>query len=77
MKIKLELKPQKPVKKYPYIGIHESDLNRPDPLIVYFTADGVGIALCVNEGCEPRGYCTSWDEKSFERYQGMITLQND
>lgn len=75
MKIKIER--QKPVRKYPYIGIHKSDLNRPDPLIVYFTADGRGIALCVNDGCAPRGYCSDWEEKSFERYQGTITLQND
>jgi len=75
MKIKIE--PQKPVKKYPYIGIHEADLDRPDPLIVYFTANKLGIALCVNDGCEPRGYLSDWNEESFERYQGTITLHND
>jgi hypothetical protein len=76
MKIKIER--QKPARKYPYIGIHGSDLNRLDPLIVYFIADSVGIALCVNEGCSTSTEVrTNWCEEIFERYDGTITLQND
>lgn len=64
-------------KTYPYVGIHEDDLERDDPMIILFTAPRSGKLLACNNGWDfyPIGYDRTlsktdggWAEPYFVEY---------
>lgn len=69
--------------RYPYLGIHKDDLNRPDPLVVLFTSKKTGIIVSSNDNPSVKSLelgeiSKAWDEDScFVFYDGSVTLLND
>lgn len=62
-------KPEEP-RNYPYLGIHKVGT------IVLFTSKDTGV--CLEAGCGEDVYkeIKNWDEKSFKKFYGSITLEN-
>lgn len=61
---------------FPVLMIHEDDLDRPDPLIVKFYDDEIGIVICENEGTS-QWRERFWDIGEFVPFHGSITLRNE
>jgi hypothetical protein len=56
--------------KYPYIGIGEQGS------IVLFQKQDTGTVLVKNDVYEVGYFMMNWDEGSFTKYKGSITLEN-
>ena len=69
MKVEVEKNKER---KYPYIG--ESC-----GIVVLFSAQFEGVVLQApgDKSIGVGGYSTSWDESSFRRLNGSVTLSND
>lgn len=64
-------------RKYPYLGIHENDVETTNPLIVMFTSGNRGFMVhaCPDSGIVDFSLET-WDESEFLFYTGEVTLSN-
>ena len=64
-------------RKYPYLGIHENDVDTVNPLIVVFTHANRGFMVhaCPDSGVVDFNFET-WDETEFLFYTGEVTLSN-
>ena len=75
--MKIEINKPLTTKKYPYIGIHKDDIDRPDPVMVYFIKEDTGVLLSDNSSNASSRYeSIKWDEAFFILFEGSITLSN-
>lgn len=63
---------------YPYIGIHNDDIGRQDPLLVLFIAPDTGLIIADNDSSNRRTFnrVEDWVEYNFHQYDGSVTLTN-